>query len=138
MFDDLNFTAVAVSTVVVFIIGFLWYGPFFGNEWMKLVGMKKPAKNSRKKPPMAVPMLKGLINTFIMVTVTSYAVSLTDAVLWQEGALIGVVLAVGLIATVLFSEVNWEKRPVKLFMINSLYYVVALAVTGGIYVAWPA
>ena len=134
MFEDLNYTAIVVITLIVFVLGFLWYGPFFGKEWMKLVGLT----DKDVKGPMAPPIIKGLISSFIMISIAVYFVSLTGARTWQEGALQGLVLGIGLVATVLFGEVNWEQRPVKLYFINTLYWLIALAIAGGAYVAWPA
>ncbi len=134
MFENLNYTAVAVITFIIFVLGFLWYGPFFGKEWMKLVGLS----DKDMKGPMAPPIIKGLIGTFITVSVASYFISLSGASTWQDGAMHGVVLGIGLVATVLFGEVNWEQRPVKLFFLNSLYWIIGLAIAGGVYVAWPA
>lgn len=134
MFSDLNYTAIAVITLVLFALGFFWYGPLFGKEWMKLVGLsKKDASGS-----MAPPIIKGLISTFIMVSIAVYFVELTGASTWQEGAMKGLILGIGLIATTFFGSVNWEQKPVKLYFINTLYYVLAVAIAGGIYVAWPA
>lgn len=134
MFENLNYTAVAVSTLIAFVIGFLWYGPIFGKEWMRLLGLT----DKDMKGPMAPPIIKGLISTFIMVAVASHFVSLTGAATWQDGAMQGLVLGIGLIATVLFGGVNWEQRPVKLYFINAIYYVLAVAIAGGVYAAWPA
>lgn len=35
----INHLAVWVSIVVMHAIGFLWYGPLFGEQWLALVGM---------------------------------------------------------------------------------------------------
>lgn len=134
MFVDLNYIAILVITVIAFVIGMLWYGPLFGKQWMKLVGLSK----NDMKGPMAPHILGGLVSTFIMMIVVAYVISMTDTSLWWEGSFQGLVLAIGLIVTVLFGSVNWEKRPVKLFLINSFYWLVSLAIAGGVYVAWPA
>lgn len=134
MFQDLNFAAVTVSTIAAFALGFFWYGPFFGKEWMHELKIKK----TDFKGPMWPPMVKGLLNTFVLVTVACYFLSFTSASNWLEGVLQGIVMGVGLTSTILFGEVNWEGRSTKLFMINALYYVVTLAMVGAIYTQWPA
>jgi hypothetical protein len=35
----INHLAVLVSIVLQFVIGFLWYGPLFGEAWMGMVGL---------------------------------------------------------------------------------------------------
>lgn len=35
----INHLAVLTGIVLQFVIGFLWYGPFFGDAWMNMVGL---------------------------------------------------------------------------------------------------
>jgi len=35
----INHLAVLVGFVIQFVLGFLWYGPFFGTPWMEMVGL---------------------------------------------------------------------------------------------------
>ena len=35
----INHAAVWVGVVVLFALGFTWYGPLFGEQWMKFVGL---------------------------------------------------------------------------------------------------
>ncbi len=35
----INHLAVWVSVVMLFVLGFLWYGPIFGEPWMGMVGL---------------------------------------------------------------------------------------------------
>jgi len=34
----INYLAVLVAVVLQFVLGFLWYGPLFGEPWMEMVG----------------------------------------------------------------------------------------------------
>ena len=35
----INHAAVWVGVVVLFVLGFTWYGPLFGEQWMEFVGL---------------------------------------------------------------------------------------------------
>ena len=35
----INYLAIAVAVVLQFVLGFLWYGPLFGDAWMEMVGL---------------------------------------------------------------------------------------------------
>lgn len=35
----INYLAVLVAIILQFALGFLWYGPLFGEPWMKMVGL---------------------------------------------------------------------------------------------------
>lgn len=34
-----NYLAILVAAVLSMVLGFLWYGPLFGKEWTKLMGV---------------------------------------------------------------------------------------------------
>lgn len=48
--STLNWWAIIAATLVTFVLGFLWYGPFLGKLWMKEVGL---TENDAKKANMA-------------------------------------------------------------------------------------
>ncbi len=132
LIESLHFAPILVATLAAMFLGFLWYGPFFGEVWMKLVKLNK----ADIKGPMWPYMVKGLVNTFIMITITSFFITAAGASTWLEGALAGGVLALGIVGPILFGQVNWELKPPKLFLINLSYYFVTLVVAGGIYAGW--
>lgn len=35
----INHLAVLVCVIMLHVIGFLWYGPLFGEKWMAMVGL---------------------------------------------------------------------------------------------------
>ena len=37
----INHLAVWLCVILLFVLGFLWYGPFFGDQWMEMVGLVK-------------------------------------------------------------------------------------------------
>ena len=39
----INYLAVLVGVVLQFVLGFLWYGPLFGEAWMEMVGLDMDA-----------------------------------------------------------------------------------------------
>jgi len=38
---EMNFNLLFMAALVPMIIGFVWYGPLFGNAWMKEMGFTK-------------------------------------------------------------------------------------------------
>lgn len=108
--------AVAVSTVISFMLGGLWYSPrLFGKKWAEGVGIDM---SSGSKQPVPALVLQ-LLGTFLLAWVISLAVAIGAH---AAGMLIVVTITVLLIASGLFAE-------------NSLYsamvqglFVVAMAV----------
>jgi len=46
---ELNYLAIIAAAIASMLIGWLWYGPLFGKQWMKLAGLKKSDMKKMKK-----------------------------------------------------------------------------------------
>ena len=60
-----NILGILIAIVATFAIGFMWHGPLFGKQWMKLNNIPEPKKEDMKFS-MMVP---GLSANFVMVFV---------------------------------------------------------------------
>ncbi len=49
LLSQVNWLAVAVTAIVTFALGALWYGPLFGKAWLSAVGLKKEELGSSSK-----------------------------------------------------------------------------------------
>lgn len=141
MFNGIvNIGSTFIITVILFVIGFLWYGPVFGNLWLKL--SKIPAvevAKARKKgmKGMWKSMLLNLIGTFIMVYVLAGLISLLGITSPAQGAVLGFWMWLGFFAcTTLLGSVLWENKPWGLFALNGLYWLVELKLAGFLIVLW--
>ena len=141
MFNGIvNLGATLLITVILFIIGFLWYGPIFGKLWMRLskIPAAEIAKAKKKGTKgMAKPMLLNFIGTFIMVYVLSGFLALLGINIPAQGALIGFWIWLGFFAsTTLLGGVLWEGKSWSLFSLNGLYWLVTLKLAGFLAVLW--
>ena len=131
-----NYLAVLAAAAASMVIGFLWYGPLFGKQYMKLVKIDdKKLKGAKKKG-----MGKAYVLTFITSLITGYVlanfVGYVGATTASEGAVLGFLIWIGFFATTQLGMVLWEGKPVKLYLINTLHYLVALAAMGAILAVW--
>ncbi len=130
---NINYLAVAVAAVAAYIIGWLWYGPFFGKPWLKLSGIKE-------FKPAAVPIILGLIGVFLMSWVFDQALIFVGGYLKMTGicfALIGAFINwIGFIAPVTLGTVIYEKKPWSLWILNNAYWLISLIVIGIILTYW--
>lgn len=132
----INYLAVIVAAIASFVVGFIWYHTsVFGKTWMKLVGLTKKDLKKAKKQGMGKTMSIAFIAQLVMAYVLAYAIKFTQATTIKAAATIGFWLWLGFIAPVLLSTVLWEKKPVKLYLINAAHWLVALAVMAGV-LAW--
>lgn len=58
----INILAVVLATLGFMAVGFVWYGPLFGNRWMALHGF---TRESMAGTNMALVMAKGLTNSLV-------------------------------------------------------------------------
>ena len=107
------------------VIGFAWYGPLFGKEWMKLVGMTKDHMDKMSKDKDA--MMKTYGASFVSSLLMAYALA---HFIWftapgSTTMLVGVKTAiwawVGFILPYALSKAIYavDKKPMKLFWIDT-------------------
>lgn len=123
---DVNYVVVLIAATANVAVGFLWYSPIlFGKPWMKLMGIfDEQAKAMRTKANKAylISSVGALIMAYVLAAVLGYLGTGTVADAMQAGFW----LWLGFIAPVMFTSVLFDNKPVKLFLINSGYQLVAM------------
>lgn len=128
---------VILATIVNIILGSLWYSPLlFGNIWIKLSKFTKKDMAEAKKKGMGKTYFAALIFSFITSYVLAHFVEYTTARSIADGALLGFWLWLGFVVPMQAGMVLWEGKPVKLYFINILYYLVALMIMASIIAVW--
>lgn len=134
---NVNFVAVLAAAIASMVIGFLWYGPLFGKQWISLMGWGKMTKAQMDKMKKsagkgyAVMFITALVMAYVLAHIVSYAGATTAL----EGAQAGFWVWLGFVATIALGSVLWEGKPIKLYYLNAAYHLVNLAVMGAILVA---
>ncbi len=127
----LNYAAVVVAAVIQCVIGVLWYGVFFKKSWRARVGFKEG-----EKPKGAV---FALVCSFVANFLLSFALAnvlLVTKHAFMAGFSIGIVCWLGFMAPPLFAQHIHERRSANLFAINAAYWLIAMAVSGGVLAVW--
>jgi hypothetical protein len=86
---SINFVAVLVSAVVVFILGFLFHGPVSGKLWMKLANIH-PTGNEKMSDmygKMFWNMVVNIMTAFVMAMFfwLVFASPLMGSAIWYRG-----------------------------------------------------
>ncbi|MBM3232332.1 DUF1761 domain-containing protein [Candidatus Pacearchaeota archaeon] len=141
MFDGIvNFGSTALIAVILFIIGFLWYGPLFGKLWVKLSKIPAIEVAKAKKKGMSgmwKSIVLNLIGNFILVYVLTGVIVLLGVTSPMQGAIVGFWIWLGFFAcTTLLNSVILEGKPWGLFALNGLYWLVCLKLAGFLTVVW--
>jgi hypothetical protein len=133
-----NWLAYFVTVVVMIVLGLIWYGPLFGKEWMRLLGIDPHREEIRKK--WAVSMAVQIIGALLMVFVLDRAISVGGLSEGITGIAAGFHFAfwnwIGFVAPVTVGMVLWEGKSWKYWWIVAGYWFIALIVSGCILALW--
>src|SRR3989338_7746645 len=124
-FVDVNYFAVLAGAVANMVLGFLWFGPIFGKQWMKLMGVKsnKMSKDQEAKMPMtySTSFALAIVMSFVMAIVIDFAYANTLIL----GAKIGFMCWLGFVLATHANSALFENKPKEQVMISTGYYLIA-------------
>lgn len=127
-----NYVALIVAAAIQWVVGALWYGVVFKKSWMKLTGKTEAGSGGRAAFAMVCSFVASLILVFVLAQI--FAMAGTTG--FMNGLALAVVCWLGFMAPPLFAQHIYESRPANLFAINAGYWVVAMALSGGVLAAW--
>lgn len=128
-FLDINPIGVVLATVVPMVLGFLWYGPLFGNTWMAARGITREQMGE-----VNVGQAYGLTTALALVTAIAMAMVLSAASAQDlvAGVVLGAIVGIGFVATALWTNGIFEDRNKTLVILNAGYQVVSLSLMGAV------
>ena len=129
---QINFFAVFIAALSMFVIGGLWYSPkLLGNLWLKELGKDKSfLETGNMKIIFGGAFVLALIMAFNLAGFVSGYES------WTWGLIGGVLAGLGWVAMSLGIIYLFERRSFKLFLINAGYLVLSFIVMGTILGLW--
>jgi hypothetical protein len=128
----LNHLAIVTAAVLAFVIGGAWYGPIFGKAWMEENGLT-PEAVAGGNPAR----IYGLSFVFTLVMAYNLGFFLGDPSISSGMATFyGFATGFGWIAMALFVVGLFERRSLKLMLINGGYMTVTLTLMGFIIGIW--
>jgi hypothetical protein len=129
-FESVNFGAVITAALSAFLTGGLWYSLIFGKTWMKEHGFRE--EDLRKS---AASVFGG---SFVLALIIAFSLSLF---LGPErtatfGAAAGFMAGMFWVASALGITYLFERKSLKLFLIDSSYHIITFTLMGLIIGAW--
>lgn len=132
-----NLWAVGVCALAGMAVGFLWYSPMlFANPWMVLMGYdpndKAKIAEMQKSagPSCAMSFVASILTAFVLGKLIAGAMTAVD------GLKIGLVVWLGFVTTVQFTNALFSHQRNKLYLINTGYQLVCYVAMGAILGAW--
>lgn len=129
---QVNHLALIVAAAIQWVLGALWYGVVFKKSWMKLTGVTSGGSRGRAVFAMVCSFIASLVLVFVLAQIFMMA----GTVGFMNGMALAIVCWLGFMAPPLFAQHIYENRPANLFAINAGYWVVAMALAGGVLAAW--
>ncbi|MBI3269475.1 MAG: DUF1761 domain-containing protein [Planctomycetes bacterium] len=128
-----NWWAVLGAVVVHMFIGGMWYGPLFGEAWIRAVGFRKEdIKPQKVNEAMSIMVACTLLKC--------YALALLVRMLGADGILAGMeagaLLALGLVLPGVATNQAFEQRNRAFFVITGANHLVTLVAVGAVLGAW--
>ncbi|MEX2014489.1 MAG: DUF1761 domain-containing protein [Candidatus Saccharimonadales bacterium] len=128
---SVSWLAIFLATLAAMVIGSVWYGPLFGKQWMKAVGLKKKDIQGGSLWPTVAMAGLALAQAVILAHFIAYASNFYfDFDGWVVGALTGLWAFAGFIAPVLISNTMFSKGSTELLKINLGNQFLTLLVMG--------
>jgi len=130
-FTSVNWLAVLLGTVVSMALGALWYGPLFGQLWLKLIG-----KTEEELDPNPTIYIKTAIVAFIGMLALNVVVVTFGATTFLSGLVIAAFIFIGIGATTTFVYTTFEGPPEKVWLLYVAYHLVVYLIMGGVFAIW--
>lgn len=132
MFAEVNFLAVTVATILAFVVGGLWYSPLlFFKAWLSGAGLTE--QDAQKGHPGKI-YGGAFVLTFIAATLLAVAIghrqSLAAGIHW------GIIVGLGWVATSFGTNYLFERRSLRLWLVNAGYNVVTFVLMGAVIGFW--
>ena len=127
----INYLAVLVSAVAIFILGGLWFSLLFAKPWLRMMGVTDP----QRSPGAAL-----FVQFFICALLTSWAMAmiLNHAGPMEVGRAFGfgIICWLGFAGATSYATAKAGKKPVALWAIETGYNLVSFIIAAVILSAW--
>jgi hypothetical protein len=144
-FPPVNYLAVLVAAILMFILGGLWYSPvLFMKKWLALQDrteeqMKAQAAAANMPLMYASAFVTALITAWVMAHILGHITAAVDPNMSPNvahGAMFGFVCWLGFVAPTTYTTALFSGKPKQLWLIDSTYYLVSFVIAGAILGAW--
>lgn len=128
-----NYLAILVATVSTFMLGGLWYSPaLFQRAWMQEMGFTEEQCRNQG----GVGRIMGLSFVLELIMAFNLAAFLGDKATFGFGLFAGAAAGFGWVGLSFGVTYLFERKSLRLFLINAGYHGLAFTLMGGILGAW--
>ncbi len=129
----INFLAVFIAALASYVIATIWYAVLFSKLWKKLTGIEDMKPSPVK---MVIVFVGSLVMSFVLYHNIVFGNSFFNISGVTGGLMGGFFGWLGFIAPVTLTNVMYEKRPWKLWILDNAFWLISLLVMGIIISIW--
>lgn len=128
--SEVTFWPILAAGLASMIVGYVWYDPHvFGSMWMRLLNVT-PEMADLAKRRRSLYTVVALLASMLIAYVMNYFGIAWGVIDIAGGAVLGFWCWVGFVVPTFVSQVLWEQKQFKLFLISASYWLVSLVVMG--------
>ncbi len=128
---DLNWLAVIVAAIVNMVVGSLWYGPIFGNVWMKAVGKTRETLGNP-----VVPMITSMVMNLLVTIGCAIILNNIAGLNLGTGILVGLVIGLLFVTASSFTSNAFDGGNRLLPVLFGAYQTIAITLGAIILTLW--
>ena len=132
---QINYWAVLVAAVVMFMIGGLWYGLLFAKRWVEVHGFTDEQVQAMAKT-QGRSFAIFFVSDLVMAVILSLFIINLDIQNAVQGAGLGFLMWLGIAATIGACKNAASNKPLAAYVIDTSHELAALVVMGMILGAW--
>ena len=127
----MNWLAVVVATLAFFAVGAIWYTALFGKIWQREVGLSDEQLTGGRN--MMLIMGTCFVLEFIVCLTVGH---MFDFLAPSDRAkmMIAVGLALGVMAPAIGINYLYQRKSLKLFLVDAGHFIVGMAAVGAVFV----
>lgn len=133
----INYLAVLVAGVVIFMLGGLWYSPvMFAKRWAALQGRTMEEMQAASKGSLPVMYLQVFLCGLITAWVLDIMIGFLPLLTLTKALKLAGICWLGFAAATSYGTALFSSKPRALWMIDSLYNLVAFVAAAAILALW--
>ncbi len=130
---EVNWLAVILATVSSMVVGAVWYArSVFGNTWLKLVKLNESQLQKGASKAITITVIVSFITAYILAHVSYLSHAFFRHSFLQDAISTAFWMWLGFVACRFITHDAFEKRPIRLTLINIAHELVTLLVMGAI------
>ncbi len=131
---SIRYSAVTVATVAGFVVGLLWYGPVFGQQWAVLSAIVPTPEEQATIPLTALLTLisKAPLAFAIAVLTSAFRVLNPAGTSWRAGLMAAALVWLCVVIPVTAFYPLWARVPASVWLFTAADWLVVTAVMGTI------